>query len=114
LRRKIEAAGRWVLHEIDTQEVLRRDGHIIGVARQILFFYPRLMVRLLEADRTALLEAPLKFAVMSLPDNDVALNWSAPVQDFARYGNTALAGLGTEFAVSCERIAAAAMNSSTS
>jgi uncharacterized protein (DUF302 family) len=64
LRQAIEAAGFWVLHEIDPQKVLQRGGYDVGPARRILFFHPDLMVRLLQANPAALLEAPLKLAVM--------------------------------------------------
>jgi hypothetical protein len=45
-------------YEIDPQAVLQRAGHSIGAARQLLVFDPDLMVRLLQADQSALLEAP--------------------------------------------------------
>ncbi len=109
LRNAIEAAGLWVLQEIDPQAILAKGGHSIMPVRQILFFHPDLMVRLLEADPAALLEAPLKFAVMALPDGTVSVRWIDPAAPFARYGSTALAALGRELAVTCGRIAAAAL-----
>ncbi len=104
----IEAADLWVLHEIDPQALLHKGGYAIGPARQILFFHPRLMARLLAADPAALIEAPMKFAVLELPDGPVTLRWNDPAAAFARYGNAALAELGQELASLSERIAAAA------
>ena len=113
LRESIKSDGLWVLHEIDPQAILSRAGLVIGVARQILFFHPKLMVRLLQADPAALLEAPLKFAVMELADGTVSVRWFDPAVAFARYGNPALAALGQELAATCERIAAAALGNQT-
>jgi len=86
----IEAADFWVLHETDPQALLLRGGCAIGPARQILFFHPRFMVRLLAADPAALLEAPLKFGVIELSAGNVMLRWADPAAAFARYGNRAL------------------------
>jgi hypothetical protein len=60
LKVSIESAGFWILHEIDPQGLLKRGGYEIRAARQILFFHPRFMARLLRADAAALIEAPLK------------------------------------------------------
>ena len=107
LRRAIEAAGLWVLHEIDPQKLLQRGGHAIGLARQILFFHPDLMVRLLQANQAALLEAPLRLAVLQQPAGAVTIRWIDPAAAFARYANPALAELGQDLARRCEKIVAA-------
>ena len=107
LRQAIEAAGLWVLHEIDPQKVLQRGGYDIGPARQILFFHPDLMVRLLRANPAALLEAPLKLAVMQQPNGTVSIRWHDPAAAFGRYGNPALADLGQDLASRCEQIVTA-------
>ena len=107
LRQAIEAAGLWVLHEIDPQKVLQRGGHAIDPARQILFFHPDLMVRLLQANPAALLEAPLKLAVMQRPDGTVTIRWHDPVAAFARYDNPVLAKMGQELASRCDEIVTA-------
>lgn len=104
LRQAIEAAGLWVLHEIDPQKVLQRGGYDIGPARQILFFHPDLMVRLLQANPAAVLEAPLKLAVMQQPDRSVAVRWHDPAAAFARYGNPVLTEMGQDLASRCGRI----------
>jgi uncharacterized protein (DUF302 family) len=104
LRQAIEAAGLWVLHEIDPQKVLQRGGHEIEPARQILFFHPDLMVRLLQANPAALLEAPLKLAVMQRSDGTVTIRWHDPAAAFARYGNPVLTEMGQQLAARCEQI----------
>jgi uncharacterized protein (DUF302 family) len=75
--------------------LLKRGGYAIRRTRQILFFHPRLMVRVLGADPSALLEAPLKIVVMEETDG-VTARWPAPQALFGRYGNEPLAKLGRE------------------
>ena len=106
LRQAIEASGLWVLHEIDPQAIVARAGYMIDSTHQILFFHPDLMARLLRADPAALLEAPLKFAVMSLPQGGVSIRWLDPATAFARYSHPELDALGKELTAICETIAA--------
>lgn len=106
LKERIVAADLWVLHEINPQMLLHRGGYDIGPARQILFFHPRLMSRLLAADSAALLEAPLKFAIIGFPAGRTELRWLDPRKAFARYGSPTLATLGDELAGVCEGIVA--------
>jgi len=105
LRDAITANDVWVLHEIDPQTLLRKGGYAIAAARQIFFFHPRLMARLLTADAAALIEAPLKFAVTELEDGGVAVRWLDPEAAFARYNHPDLTSLGKELAQLCEHIA---------
>jgi len=112
LRAEIETAQFWNLYEIDPQALLSKDGYRIGPARQILFFHPRYVVRILAADPTALLEAPLKVAMLELPDGKTLVRWKDAAAAFARYGNPALTVLGKELADSCQNIAAAALEAS--
>jgi uncharacterized protein (DUF302 family) len=108
LQDAIGGAGLWVLHEIDAQALLRRAGYTIGAVHQILFFHPRFMARLLAADPAALLEVPLKFALIETAGGRAVLRWSDPAIAFARYENSALTDLGLELSAICEEIAAAA------
>jgi uncharacterized protein (DUF302 family) len=92
----LSEADLWIIHEIDPQMLLKRGGYAISRTRQILFFHPRYMVRLLGADPSALPEAPLKLVVMEHA-NAVRVSWLAPQLLFDRYGNDQLAELGREF-----------------
>ncbi|TPJ76313.1 MULTISPECIES: DUF302 domain-containing protein [unclassified Mesorhizobium] len=94
----------WIIHEIDPQMLLKRGGYAIGRTRQILFFHPRYMVRLLGADPLALPEAPLK-AVVVEEGPDVTVRWFRPDVLFEKYRNDGLAELGREFAALYELIA---------
>ena len=104
LKSAIVGAGLWVLQEIDPQALLHRDGLEIGNARQVLFFHPRLMKRLLEADSAALIEAPLKMAVLEMSDAEISVRCLDPVDAFGRYGNRALMQLGSELHATCGEI----------
>ena len=109
LRSAIEAAGFWNLQEIDPQTVLSRAGYAIEPARQLFFFHPRYVVRLLGADPAAMLEAPLKFTVLGLPGGMVSVRWVDPIASLARYENRALEDLGHELSAACEQIIAASL-----
>ncbi|WP_448955883.1 SRPBCC family protein [Labrys neptuniae] len=99
----------WLLHEINPQALLQKGGYAISPTRQLFFFHPDYMARLLSASPAALLEAPLKFAIMDLGD-EVVLRWFDPTTAFARYDDADLARLGEELAAKCEAIAVDALS----
>ena len=109
LRREIDGAGMKVLHEIDPQGALKGVGQTIGGSRLVFFFHPNLLARLLQTDWSAIVEAPLKLAVMELPDGTVSIRMADPAAAFARYGNPALTAFGQELAATCGRIVAASV-----
>ena len=104
IERAIESVGLWVLGKVDAQAFVGQGGYAIGGTLQILAFHPKFMVRLLEADPSALLGAPLKFAVIEMPDGSVKVSWADQAQAFQRYNNAALADLGHELAAICKSI----------
>ncbi|BCM93274.1 hypothetical protein IAD21_05163 [Abditibacteriota bacterium] len=63
LRENIAGAEMMVLHEIDTQAIIARAGIPSDGLRQLLYFHPRYMRRVLETNSAAVIEAPLKFVV---------------------------------------------------
>lgn len=63
LRDAIAAAELWIIHEIDPQALLKKGGIATVRLRQLLWFHPRYMARLLLTDPGAVPEAPLKFVV---------------------------------------------------
>ncbi len=109
LREAIEVDDFWILQEIDAQLLLKRAGYAVGPVRQILFFHPRFMARILAADSAALLEAPLKIAILGSAPDGVQLRWNDPAPAFARYGHPELAVLGLELAAACDEIVAKAV-----
>ena len=108
LRASVEAADLWVLHEIDPQALLRRGGIEVEPARQLLFFHPRFMKRLLDADPAAVLEAPLKFATLT-DGQQTLVRWYDPGYSFGRYHNSGLDILGVELAALCHQIVDSAL-----
>jgi len=68
-----------------------------------------LVVRVLEMDWTAMVEAPLKLLVTGLPDGTVSVRMADPVTAFGRYGNSALASFGKELAETCQRMIGASI-----
>lgn len=104
IRRAISAAGLWVLAEVDAQALVRRGGFVIGGALQILAFHPRYLVRILAADSSALLTAPLKFAILELSGGEVAVSWINQTAAMARFGRPTLVTLGKELDALCDAI----------
>ncbi|MFC4763566.1 DUF302 domain-containing protein [Dyella koreensis] len=97
VRETLLDADLWIVHEIDPQMLLKKGGYAIHQTRQILFFHPRYMVRLLGLDPSALLEAPLKIVVMADASGKVMLRWHDPEALFSKYGVDGLIELGREF-----------------
>jgi uncharacterized protein (DUF302 family) len=104
LRKQIVGAGLRVLQEIDPQKAVQGIGQSIGGSRLIFFFHPQLVVRVLEMDWSAMVEAPLKLLVTELPEGAVSVRMADPAVAFGRYGNPALAGFGREMAETCRQI----------
>jgi uncharacterized protein (DUF302 family) len=104
LRKEIEGAGLRVLNEIDPQKAVQGIGRSMGGLRLIFFFHPNLVVRVLETDWAAMVEAPLKLVVTELPEGTVSIRMADPIASFGRYGNSALASFGKELAETCQRI----------
>ena len=99
LKTAIERADLWLIHEIDPQLLLRRGGFAIARARQLFFFHPRLMVRLLAADPGGLPEVPLKLVVTEDADGSCFVTSVLPSFSFAPYPR--LADLSAELSTLC-------------
>lgn len=104
IREAIQGAGLWILGEVDAQALVGRGGYAIGGALQILAFHPRFLTRVLAEDPSALLGAPLKFAILELADRSVAVSWTNQAIAFARYDRATLAELGRELDELCDAI----------
>ncbi len=104
LKEAIQAEDLWLIHEINPQMLLERGGYRIHATRQLLFFHPRYMVRLLEKDPNALVEVPLKLIIMQMPDGSVTLRHPDVATAFARYKG--LEALGIELEIICQRLMA--------
>lgn len=89
LRQAINDADLWVIHEIDPQALLRRGGYAVTSLRQLLWFHPRFMARLLLTDPGAVPEAPLKF-VVSAAASAVTVTAFNPMLVFSPYPDLAM------------------------
>lgn len=103
LKAGVAAENLWVIAEIDPQMLLRRGGYDIPPVRQILYFHPRYMARLLSTNAAAIVEAPLKF-VVTASSGGAVVRYPEPAFAFARYDG--MADLGAELGGIANRIAA--------
>lgn len=104
LATEIDRAGLKLLQEIDVQKALAGLGRSTGGFRLLFFFHPALVVRVISADVSAMVEAPLKLVAAESPDGTVSLRIAEPAVAFGRYGNPALAELGVELSAIVRRI----------
>jgi len=91
LRQGIQAQGFLLLHEIDTQKIVKAHGVEIAGLKQLLFFHPRYIKAIMAANSAGVVEAPLKFVVMETPPS-VTVRYTKPSHLFGRY--TALEEIG--------------------
>lgn len=108
LKAAIATEDLWVIAEIDPQMLLKRGGFAIPSTRQILYFHPRYMARLLASNAAAIVEAPLKFVIMDAPSGEVVLRYPEPKAAFARYDR--MSSLSEELGTIAARIAASVAN----
>jgi uncharacterized protein (DUF302 family) len=101
LRDAIAAAELWIIHEIDPQALLKNGGFATIRLRQLLWFHPRYMARLLLADPGAVPEVPLKF-VLSEHTAGVTVRALNAAMVFSPYPG--LSGLAQELAEVTERM----------
>ncbi|WP_158628793.1 DUF302 domain-containing protein [Dyella choica] len=94
LRQGVAEKDMWVIQEINPQMLLERGGYSILPARQLLFFHPRYVARLLATDPSAVAEIPLKLVVMQMPDDSVTVRHNDVESLFGRYPG--LAALASE------------------
>lgn len=106
LKAEILARDLWVLAELNPQMLLAKGGYEIPPARQIFYFHPRFMSRLLAANAAAIVEAPLKFVLLSPPGGPVSVRHPDIAASFAGYEG--LSALATELAAITSHIALAA------
>jgi uncharacterized protein (DUF302 family) len=88
LKQEIAARDLWLIAEINPRALLERGGYAMRSTRQLLFFHPRYMARLLAADPNALIEAPLKLVIMEMPDGAVTVRQPDVRAQLSRYVGT--------------------------
>jgi len=103
IKQAIEGENFMILHEINPQQMLRMVGVRTGGMRQILYFHPRFMKRIVEANRNGGIEPPLKILVMETPRGTM-VRYHDPVHLFAPYDG--LGEVAQELGSATERIVA--------
>lgn len=102
LKSAIESENMWLIHEIDPQMLVKKEGLKILLTRQLLFFHPRYMKKLLGINPFALIEAPLKLVIMQRPDNTVSVQYLNIEMQLNRYNN--FEALAEELSQICKRL----------
>jgi uncharacterized protein (DUF302 family) len=96
LKQAITEMDLWLISEVNPQILLERGGYAILPARQLFFFHPRYLVRLLGADPAAVVEIPLKLVVLQMPDGSVTVRHNHVEGLLSRYQG--MSGLTAELA----------------
>jgi len=74
----IEEQNLMVIHVVDAQKMLRMAGKKVKGMKQIFYFHPKYMKRVMEANKLATIQVPLKFIVMEKPNGKVILRYFLP------------------------------------
>ncbi len=85
LRQAIEAENMMVVQEVNPQKMLRMVGVQVDGMRQVYFFHPRYMKQILDTNRNAGIEPPLKLLVMEAPNGQVMVRYEKPEHQFGPY-----------------------------
>jgi uncharacterized protein (DUF302 family) len=96
LKQAITDVDLWLISEVNPQMLLERGGYQIRPARQLFFFHPRYLVRLLGADPAAVVEIPLKLVILQMPDGSVTVRHNHVEELLSRYRG--MSELGAELA----------------
>lgn len=83
----IEDQNLMVISEIDGQRMLRMAGKQTKGMQQIFFMHPKYMRKVMEANKMAAIQIPLKFIVMEI-DKGVVLRYFLPFTILKQYNGT--------------------------
>ena len=75
-----------LLHEIDTQAIVAKQGVSIPPLRQLLFFHPKYIAEIMANDPLAINDIPLKLVLNQLDDTTTQLSFKNPVDSLHDYG----------------------------
>ncbi|MEE9167486.1 MAG: DUF302 domain-containing protein [Candidatus Neomarinimicrobiota bacterium] len=81
----IEEENLMLIKEIDAQKMLKMVDKKVGGMKQLLFFHPRYMKRIIETNPLGSIEPPLKLAIMERPDKKVIIKYIKPTHLFSQY-----------------------------
>tara|TARA_R110002049_G_scaffold188846_5_gene357295 strand:- start:544 stop:972 length:429 start_codon:yes stop_codon:yes gene_type:complete len=74
----IEDSNLMVIKVVDAQKMLRMAGKKTKGMKQIFFFHPKFMKRVMEANKMATIQIPLKLIVMEKPDGKTVIRYFMP------------------------------------
>lgn len=86
LKKRIEEHGFLLLHEIDTQAIVAKQGVSIPPLKQLLFFHPNYIAEIMANDPLAINDIPLKLVLHQLDDTTTQLSFKNPVDSLQDYG----------------------------
>ncbi|MFQ5799336.1 MAG: DUF302 domain-containing protein [Bacteroidota bacterium] len=85
LKSAIEGQNFMVISELDIQKMLRMVGVQRKGMKKIFFLHPSYMKRILEANRHATAEPPLKIDIMEMPNGRAMVRYIKPSHIFGQY-----------------------------
>ena len=86
LKKRIVDHGFLLLHEIDTQAIVAKQGVTIPPLRQLLFFHPKYIAEIMANDPLAINDIPLKLVLHQLDAQTTQLSLKNPVDSLRDYG----------------------------
>ncbi len=86
LKKRIVAHGFLLLHEIDTQAIVAKQGVAIPQLRQLLFFEPKYIAQIMGNDPLAINDIPLKLVLQEVDAQTTQLSFKNPVGSLQDYG----------------------------
>ena len=86
LRQRITDHGFLLLHEIDTQAIVAKQGITIPPLRQLLFFEPQYIAQIMAGDPLAINDIPLKLVLQEVDAHTTQLSFKNPVGSLQDYG----------------------------
>ena len=101
----IEEQNLMVLKVINAQRMLKMVNMQVQGMKQLLFFHPRYMKKIMQANPMGAIEPPLKIAIMERPDGKVVVKYIKPSYLLGKYEG--LSAIGDELDEILAAIAAA-------
>ncbi|MFN3137248.1 MAG: DUF302 domain-containing protein [Allomuricauda sp.] len=86
LKQRITEQGFLLLHEIDTQAIVAKQGVRIPPLRQLLFFEPKYIAQIMANDPLAINDIPLKLVLQEVDAHTTQLSFKNPVGSLQDYG----------------------------
>lgn len=85
LKKRIKQNGFLLLHEINTQNIVAKQGIIIPKLIQLLFFEPKYVGQIMENDPLAINDIPLKFVIRNLGNGHSEVSFQNPIGNLQDY-----------------------------